>query len=374
LYFYVDESGHTGTNLFDENQPVLYYGILSSKVNLDVLAESELSILRARLGVKRLHASELGNGGLVQIVDDLINLQKKYDLRFDIYRIAKPDHALICFFDQVFDQGLNPAITWSAYWTPLRYVLLLKLASLFDEDILKIAWSARIELNDEKANADLIEVCRTIKGRVSELPDERSRTLIYDALNWAQNNPSKIQYNAKRKKDLLSITPNLIGFQSVMHGIASRLKKNNKNASIITVDQQSQFNKGQKTFAEFCVSVKDAPLISTGPGLPEIDFKDMPTIPLSFKSGADSAGLEIVDVYIWLFKRMLEDKEVANELQSFFNEQIPKSRTDEISINAISSRWQKWFEELPELTEDEIKKGKELMKIDETRRISGMSK
>lgn len=374
MYFYVDESGHTGTNLFDENQPVLYYGVLSSKVNLDVLAENELSVLRKRLGVKRLHASELGNGGLVQIVDDLINIQKKYDLRFDIYRIAKPDHALICFFDQVFDQVLNPAITWSAYWTPLRYVLLLKLASLFDEDILKIAWSARIELNDEKANAGLIEVCRTIKGRVSELPDERSRTLIYDALNWAQNNPTEIQYNAKRKKDLLSITPNLIGFQSVMHGIASRLKKNNKNASIITVDQQSQFNKGQKTFAEFCVSVKNAPLLSIGPGLPEIDFKDMPTIPLSFKSGTYSAGLEVVDVYIWLFKRMLEEKEVANELQPFINKQIPKSKTYEISINAISSRSQKWFEELPEPTEDEIKKGSELMKIDEARRISGMKK
>jgi len=374
LYFYVDESGHTGTNLFDENQPVLYYGVLSSKVNLDVLAENELSILRKRLGVKRLHASELGNGGLVQIVDGLVNLQKKYDLRFDIYRIAKPDHALICFFDQVFDQGLNPAITWSAYWTPLRYPLLLKLSSLFDENILKIAWSARIELNDEKANAGLIEVCRTIKERVIKLPDERSRTLIYDALNWAQNNPSKIQYNAKRKKDLLSISPNLIGFQSVMHGIASRLKKNNKNASIITVDQQSQFNKGQKTFAELCVSVKDAPLLSIGPGLPEINFKHMPTIPLSFKSGTESAGLEVVDVYIWLFKRMLEHKKIANELLPFINKQIPKSRTDEISINAISSRWQKWFEKLPEPTEDESKKGKELMEIDEERRIRGMSK
>jgi len=30
MFFYVDESGHTGTNLFDPNQPVLYYGVLSS--------------------------------------------------------------------------------------------------------------------------------------------------------------------------------------------------------------------------------------------------------------------------------------------------------------------------------------------------------
>ena len=291
-----------------------------------------------------------------------------------IYSIAKADHALICFFDQVFDQGLNPAITWSGYWTPLRYVLLIKLASLFDEEMLKLAWSSRIELNDEKANTGLVEVCKIIKGRVGDLPDERSRTLIYDALDWAQNNPSEIYYNAKRKKDLLSITPNLIGFQSVMHGIASRLNKHNKSASIITVDLQSQFNKGQKTFSEFCASVKDTPSTTLGPGMPEIDFKDMPTIPLSFKSGTDSAGLEIVDVYLWLFKRMLEKKEVAIEMYPFINEQIPKSMTDEISINALSSRWGEWFANLPEPTDDEMKKGIELKKLDEERRLNGMEK
>jgi hypothetical protein len=71
MYFHVDESGHTGTNLFDEDQPILYYGVLSSKFNIDNQAEKELSVLRKRLGVQRLHASELGNGGLVQIVDGL---------------------------------------------------------------------------------------------------------------------------------------------------------------------------------------------------------------------------------------------------------------------------------------------------------------
>ncbi len=76
MYFHVDESGHTGTNLFDEDQPILYYGVLSSKFNIDTLAEKELSVLRQRLGVQRLHASELGNGGLVKIVDGLGSVQK----------------------------------------------------------------------------------------------------------------------------------------------------------------------------------------------------------------------------------------------------------------------------------------------------------
>jgi len=30
MYFYIDESGHTGTNLFDPNQPALCYGVVSA--------------------------------------------------------------------------------------------------------------------------------------------------------------------------------------------------------------------------------------------------------------------------------------------------------------------------------------------------------
>ena len=64
MHFYIDESGHTGPNLFDPAQPMLYYGVLSSKVNVDVLAEERLKRLRTQLGVARLHAAELGNGRL----------------------------------------------------------------------------------------------------------------------------------------------------------------------------------------------------------------------------------------------------------------------------------------------------------------------
>ena len=142
MFFYVDESGHTGPNLFDSDQPILYYGVLSSNVNLDVVALEKVQSLRTKLGVSRLNAAELGVGRLIQIVTEILPIVRKLDMRFDVYRVAKADHAVICFFDQVFDQGVNPAVTWTGYWTPLRYVLLLKLATLFDEELAKLACQA----------------------------------------------------------------------------------------------------------------------------------------------------------------------------------------------------------------------------------------
>jgi len=368
LYFYVDESGHTGSNLFDENQPILYYGVLSSKINLDIAAKAKVKKIRKKLNVERLHASELGNGRLISIVKDVNELKKCYDLRFDIYRVAKVDHALICFFDQVFDQGMNPAVPWTSYWTPLRYVLLLKLASLFDEELLKLAWSARINIKTEEANIILVEICNTLLVRVDTLPDERSREIITDSLTWAIANPNEIDYNIKSKKDLLQITPNLIGFQSVMHGIASRLVKNGKSASKIVVDQQSQFNKAQKWLSEFYANGRDMPIIN-GAGLPKIDFSGMPETPISCTSGKESVGLELVDIYLWVFKRHMDKKVLAPELYSLIKGQLNRGHTDEISINAIASRWSKWFQELPDPTDEQIKKGREILKKDEERRL-----
>jgi hypothetical protein len=67
MFFYVDESGHTGANLFDKNQPWLYYGILSSEFDLDVAASSRVLAARKELCVDRLHAAEIGNRGLATI-------------------------------------------------------------------------------------------------------------------------------------------------------------------------------------------------------------------------------------------------------------------------------------------------------------------
>lgn len=372
LYFYVDESGHTGPNLFDENQPILYYGVLSSKVNLDIVAESKVKSLRKRLEVKRLHAAELGNGRLIEIVKDIDTLKKQYDLRFDIYRVNKADHALISFFDQVFDQGMNPAVPWVAYWTPLRYVLLVNLAILFDKNLLKMAWEARINLNTDEANKALTEICQLLMSKVSIIPDTRSQEIINDALAWAAKNPDEIYYNVKSKKCLLEITPNLIGFQSVMIGIARRLLKNRKSASSIIVDQQSQFNKAQRKLSDFYAKSRDIPFIS-GPGLPDIDFRGMPEIPITCLSGTDSTGLELVDIYLWIFKRLMDRKELAPELYPLIKGQFHRGHSDEISIDAIKNRWSKFFEELPEPTGEQIKKAREFRRADENRRLNALN-
>src|SRR5579872_2226863 len=98
MYFYIDESGHTGKNLFSPSQPAsLYYGVLSSKVNLDILAFRYIQNIKFKINAKRLHAVDLSSDRLASIIPDIKKIHKDLGLTFDVYQVVKRDHILICF-------------------------------------------------------------------------------------------------------------------------------------------------------------------------------------------------------------------------------------------------------------------------------------
>lgn len=369
MYFFVDESGHTGSNLFDAAQPILYYGVLSSRLNVNALAASAVESMRRTAGTPYLHANELGMAKLAPLASELIELQRRLDLRFDLYEVEKADYAYLQFFDQVFDQANNLAVPWTSYWTPMRYLLLLHVARLFDEATLEIAWKARVNPDCTAANTSLVEVCTTLLGRVPEIEDRRVREIVHDALTWAIAKPETLEYNANRRGLLQSITPNLMGFQLVMAGIGKRMVASGAKTATITVDQQSQFNKAQKSLADFYASIRDVPFV-TGPGMPPLDFRSMPNVPIGFSSHKDAVGLELLDVFLWLFKRMVDGKEIAHEFAPLFRRAVRRGRTDEISLDAIRKRWEPVFleNEQKPLTDGQLANAREMQAQMETRR------
>lgn len=371
MYSYVDESGHTGPNLFDENQPSLYYGVLNSQVNLDVSAVKYLEEMRKKLGVERIHANVIGNKGLHEISKELIKIQSKFKLIFDFYEVKKIDHAMISFYDQIFDSGINPAVTWSSYWTPLRFVTLHKVAYLFDKDTLKNSWLARVNPKDNESDEILRNVCKIILERVNYLPDQRSREIISDALKWAISNTREIGYNARSKKDALQVMPNIIGFQFVMQGIAKRLLHTQSTESYITVDRQSQFNGAQKTLAEYYASLSGFNS-EMGFGLPNADFRGMPKNPIRVSGGNESAGLELVDFYLWIFTRVKFGFEIPESLNKILQFQRKRSILNVLSMERLAENTIKFFNSLPELHEyspEQLKQLQNLRDVEESRRV-----
>lgn len=356
MYFYVDEGGNTGLNLFDPSQPMLCYGVLSSPADLDVAAVKKVEQMRAVLGVARIHAKDLGNEKLPLIAASVLNVMRKLRIRFDYYKVRKPDLAITQFFDQVFDSGMNDAVRWTDYWTPMRYGLLFRLAELFSEDLARAAWQARIEGDDAKAMAQLREICIELVSRCDQIPEEGVRARVREGLTWAAKNPHEISYNAstshlpkkEKKTAARSISPNIIGFQFVMQGIAGRLVEGEAEASRIVVDQQGEFNDAQEELSQMYAGAADMEF-ANGPGLPKLEFKGMPERPVEFLSSKDSAGLELVDVMLWIHRRLDEGKPVARTLLPLVNFNLPKGRSDECSLMALYHRWGPELSTVPDI-------------------------
>jgi hypothetical protein len=338
MYYFVDESGNTGLHLFDPAQPLLYYGVLGARANLDVIAEPLLRTLRKELGVKRIHANELGVAKLTTIAGRIEQFSKKNDLRFSVFTVNKTDHAIISYFDQVFDAGLNDAVSWNHYWTPLRYPLLLKVAHLFDDDTTEAAWKARLEKNPARCATMLEKVHRRLLANIDRLPDARSREIIDGAIRWADANPHTISYGVGNYDSSLQISPNLVGFQSVLYGISSAATNMGQKVRKITVDRQTEFNKAQAELAGIYQKLHGHKS-SLGPGMPEFDYSTLPEIPPEYKGGDESAGLELVDVTLWTAKRMREGKPVSIEMESLFRRQTRRGHTDEVSLAGLDRRW-----------------------------------
>lgn len=370
MYFYIDESGHSGTNLFDQQQPYLYYGIISSPLDLDALAKQDILNLKNILSVNELHANKLGNKELIKIITDLEKIYRTYNIKFDLCRVNKKDFAIISFFDQIFDQGINPTVPWTYYWTPLRYHLLLFVSKLFDDALIKQAWETRINTNAEKAQQNLVSICQILLDRVTYITDKRIAEIIADAITWAMKKPEKIHYNVFNKKNILEISPNIISFQSVLFLICHRIKESGINATKIIVDIQSEFNRTQDWLTKLYqkISKNTNEPLQIGPHMPSMDLENMPAINIEKKSSENSVGLQLVDIHLWICRRFLENKSLAKELKSFLETKICNTLYDEISLKSISQRWGEWFSKLPEPSELDLARGRIFNHLVEERR------
>ncbi|MFV9340073.1 hypothetical protein ABQ415_26450, partial [Klebsiella oxytoca] len=105
------------------------------------------------------------------------------------------------------------------------------------------------------------------------------------------------------------------------------------------------------------------------PGLPVMNMKNMPAEPLVFQSGTKSAGLELVDIYLWTFKRFMEDKALTKPLSRLVYTNLKTARTNSVSIQSVASRFKELLGKLPVPSAEIMRQAQELRDFDEARRM-----
>ncbi len=353
MFLHIDESGNSGNNLFDRNQPVLTYGVLSSQWNVDSHATEEFQALLRKVGAESLHASELGEAGLGKIADNLVALHNQFAFRFDFYFIHKPSFAVVTFFNAVFDAGINPAMKWDWYWTPLRFPLIAILDEILDETLLRESWrlclvsKAALKREGKHISALLTEVLTRLEASDAQA---RPVEILEDALRYGIRNPLEMDFGIYSPT---ALSPNTIGFQFVLTAIAYRQKVHRQKALGIVVDRQSQFNGAQVQTYDI-QSKFSAALRADGADreryLAHPFFRDVrhdtetliahfPENRLSIEASRNSFGLQIADTYLWLINRFLRDKEVPSKLRPIVISILSEGMMDGISMPAMMKRW-----------------------------------
>jgi len=233
---------------------------------------------------------------------------------------------------------------------------------LFDEPLLRKSWSLCTEKRIERYKDDIVRLLTEVKRRAesSDL-DARSTEIIVDALNFGIKTPLDLDFGCSDQK---LISPNADGFQFVVSCIARRVrKKKRKIASSIIVDRQRQFNNAQirthyyqARIAEGLKQMPDRekdyylkhPLFATFEKA-EITNKGLPDLELTISKSADSIGLQIVDVYLWITNKILSGQELPNELSYLWSLFAHRSTIDCISMKGMERRFIEFEKLLPKL-------------------------
>lgn len=157
----------------------------------------------------------------------------------------------------------------------------------------------------------------------------------------------------------------------MLQGIAIQSAKMGRTVKCITVDRQTQFNAAQAELADIYTKMRGH-TGDMGPGMPTFDWSSMPETPPVFKPGDASAGLEMVDISLWLIKRLQEGRDVPDKLKRLIYMQSRRGITDQVSLEALDIRWR----HLVDLPQPDAPLSKELVQIfanNENRRLAAVA-
>lgn len=145
-FCYLDETGNTGLNHFDEAQEVFMQGCTVANSDLDLSLKSTFDKIHETLGVSELHANVLGTRKLNSIASAVCNAIADNDVAFIFTIIDKKYYVRLMIFHLIFDPGVNPAVSSFSIWNrQLRLSLSYNFIQLINEDACRKFWTSAKE-------------------------------------------------------------------------------------------------------------------------------------------------------------------------------------------------------------------------------------
>jgi hypothetical protein len=378
MYAYVDETGNTGNGIFDPQQPLFITAAMMTRTNFDAVRTQDVKGIAKKLGVDVLHAKELGVGKIEEVADDLLKVVKEADARFFVSRLEKRYLATAKVYDTYFDAGENLAVPWHAYWIrPLRLMLMFKLAEyVITEEIARTVWDCITAPNERKSKAFFVEGAKAMLLRAPNLPDQRSCQIVTEALEWAIKNPESFSTHIRDKINRNSHSPNFVAFSNLMDGLDQTAKAWKRPVREIVHDRQHEFEKTLIQWHEVysrpeLVDVK--PLYWPGEKEP-LSLSKTPGSKFRIDTEGTSAGLQVIDVVLWLFNRVVNDKNIGPCGARLLKRALQRGLQNDLSFDGVGEFVEQKLDEIwnSPMTDEQIAEGAAMMAREQESRIEAM--
>ncbi|WP_062233608.1 DUF3800 domain-containing protein [Aureimonas sp. N4] len=337
IHAYVDETGNTGANIFDEAQPDYFTAALVLRGDFDAVHGKALRAIAAKIGAEGIHANELGVGRIEQIAPDLIRLLIDANAHFFLSRVEKQYLLATKLFDSLFDSGENAAVPWHCYNVRfLRLALTYKVSRMIDVETARLFWDCLCEPRPQRVQAMIPEICTGLLQHIDRVVDARSREIITEALEWARDHPEAIQMHVSSKSTRQGHFPNVVAFGNLLEGLDGYSKRWKKRVARITHDRQNQFEKTLAVWHEMFSNASDEPLDWAGETWV---FQKVVGSTFEVKADDDSPGIQIADTILWLYKQVRNGRDLPRGCSALIAFAISRAWHNDFSFEGVERQF-----------------------------------
>ncbi len=372
IYAYVDESGNTGKNIFDPAQPDFYTAALVSKGDFDARWGERINAIARQVGAEAIHASELGLGRLEGIADRLCELLDASGAHFFVSRVEKRYLLATKMFDVLFDSGENAAIPWHSYnFRPLKIMLAFKLGFIVDDAIARDFWKCLLLPSEEASRRMLPAICEALKARLHMIPDERSRKILGDGLDWIVKHPETIQFAVEQRIAKQGHFPNLVAFTNLLRGLQDFSQRWNRKVARITHDEQSEFRRTLQF--SHALGSNAAPDVIEWAG-ESYSLQVTPGSQFVMKPDSESPGIQMADVTLWLYGQVVKGKDIPPACANVLTLILERSWRNDFSFAGVeASMMEQWGEVFfGPVDPEKLEAAKKILEESEVRRVASM--
>lgn len=371
MYAYIDETGNTGSKLLDDDQPLFVTAALLTRSDFDRRFGEEVRAIATSIGETEIHASKLGVGRLDRIAPGVLRVVRKAGPAFFLARVEKR-YVMACkIFDTIFDSHENKAVPWHIYNArPLRIMMVFRIASLVDDDIAEQFWDALMDKGSDRARAKMADFCLALAARLGMIPDERSREVLGQGLAWAAANPEALEFVHSGRMGRKGHLPNMVGFGNLLAGIERQSNIWARPVEVIKHDRQHEFASSIKFWHQMYSNARDDVVHLP---LGEMVLRKLFGGSLVISSAQESAGIEIVDVILWLVARALRGDQLPANCQALLNYVYGRAYQDDFSFSGVGAATEELIDSIDErpLTAGALDEARVLqLELEERRKMS----